>query len=104
MKINFSFSGTDATCKKTLESYVTEKKLQSLTRLLQHGNFDTAELDIRTEYRPHHNNFSVKIDLKIPRHILVSREGGYNVKEAFDLALDKIVVQMRKIEEIRHHK
>jgi|WetSurMetagenome_2_1015567.scaffolds.fasta_scaffold1648768_1 ribosome-associated translation inhibitor RaiA len=104
MKVNFSFNDADDSCKKKLEDYVTEEKLNSLTRLLQHGNLDVAELDIRTEYRPHHNNFSIKIDLKIPRHILVSEETSYNLTEAFDLAFDKIVVQMRKIEEIRHHK
>jgi ribosome-associated translation inhibitor RaiA len=104
MIINFSFNDADSNCKKQLEDYVTEEKLNSLTRLLQHGNLDLAELDIRVEYRPHHNNFSIKIDLKIPRHVLFSEETSYSLTEAFDLALEKIIVQMRKIEEIRHHK
>jgi ribosome-associated translation inhibitor RaiA len=87
-----------------LENYVTKEKLHSLTRLLQHGNFDAADLDVRVEYMSHHNNFELKMDLKIPRHILNAQESGYSVTEAFDLTLDKIIVQMRKIEEIRHHK
>jgi ribosome-associated translation inhibitor RaiA len=104
MKINFSFHNTDAVCKDTLENYVTEVKLQSLTRILQHGNLDAAELDIRTEYMPHHNIFEIKINLEIPRHVLTAEESSHSVNEAFDLALGKIIAQMRKIEEIRHHK
>jgi ribosomal subunit interface protein len=104
MKINYSFHDVDAQGKKQLENYVNEEKLQKLTRILQHGNLEVAELDIRTEYQTHHKNYIMKIDLKIPRHILVAEETAYDVMAAFDSAIEKIVVQMRKIEEIRHHK
>jgi ribosomal subunit interface protein len=104
MKINFSFNNTDVSCKKELENYVNQEKLQKLIRILRHGNLETAELDIRTEYQAHHNNYVMKIDLKIPRHILFAEEAAYDVMAAFDSAIEKIVAQMRKIEEIRHHK
>jgi len=104
MNINFSFHNTDENCKAKAESYLTEEKLRSLTRLLQHGNFDLAALDIRVEYLEHHNNFLVKMDLKIAKHILVSEQDTHDLLEALDLALGKIVTQLRKIEAIRHHK
>jgi ribosomal subunit interface protein len=104
MNINFSFHNVDAEGKRQLEAYVNEEKLQKLTRILQHGNLETAELDIRTEYQSHHNNYVMKIDLKIPRHILVAEETAYDVRAAFDSVIEKIVDQMRKIEAVRHHK
>jgi ribosome-associated translation inhibitor RaiA len=104
MNINFSFHNTDESCKIKAENYLTEEKLRSLTRLLQHGNFDLADLDIRVEYLSHHNNFLVKMDLKIARHVLVSEQDTHDLLEALDLSLEKIVVQLRKIEAIRHHK
>ena len=103
MKTHFSFQNTDESCRKILEDYVNEEKLQSLTRLLQHGNLDLADLDIRVEYLAHHNNFSAKINLKIGKHIFFSEESSRNLTEAFDLALEKIVSQLRKLESVRHN-
>jgi ribosomal subunit interface protein len=104
MKINYSFHDVDAQGKKELEIYVNQEKLQKLTRVLQHGNLEIAELDIRTEYQSHHNSYVMKMELKIPRHILVAEETAYDITAAFDSVIEKIVAQMRKIESIRHHK
>jgi ribosome-associated translation inhibitor RaiA len=104
MKINFSLHDIDESCKKKLEDYANEEKLNSLVRLLPHDSIDSAILDIRAEYMVHHNNFEIKMVFKIPRHVLEAEQSGFSITEAFDLALDKIVVQMKKIEEIRHHK
>lgn len=104
MKLHFSFRKTTDDCNTQLESYVTEKKLNRLTSLLGEGNLDLADLNIRMEYLLHHNSFMVKIDLKIARHFLVAEETSHSFKKAFDLALDKIVAQLRKVESIGHHK
>lgn len=104
MNVNFSFHNTDESYKAKAENYLTEEKLGSLTRLLQHGNLDLADLDIRIEYFLHHNNFAVKMNLKIARHVLVSEQDTHDLLEALDIALEKIVAQLRKIEAIRHRK
>lgn len=102
MQTHFSYQNTDKDCGVKLEGYATEEKLQNLTRLLQHGNYDLADLDIRVEYFSHHNSFEIKMNLKIARHILVSEQTGYDLFEVFDLALEKIIEQMRKLESKRH--
>jgi ribosome-associated translation inhibitor RaiA len=104
MQIHFSYQGVCQEDKVKLESYADNKKFQSLTNLIQGENHNLEDLDVRVEYRPHHNNFSVKIDLKIPKHILDSEETSYNLTESFDLALGKILEQLRKIESKFHDK
>jgi ribosome-associated translation inhibitor RaiA len=104
MQIHFSYQGVGDEDKLKLENYAGEEKFQNLTKLIQHGDRDLSDLDIRVEYRAHHNNFSVKIDFKIPRHILVSEETSYNLTESFDLALGKILEQLRKVESKIHDK
>ena len=104
MQIHFSYQNVNPADKANLENYVTDKKLQSLIRLLRHGNFDLADLDTRVEYMSHHNNYEVKMDLKIKRHVLVSEVMAFSLTESFDLALEKIIAQLRKLESIRHHK
>ena len=103
MKTHFSYRNTDENCKKILENYVTEEKLQGLSRLLQHGNMDLADLDIRLEYLSHHNNFSAKINLKIGKRVFFSEDSSRNLTEVFDLALEKIISQLRKLESVRHN-
>ncbi len=104
MQTHFSYQNTDKDCGARLESYATEEKLQSLTRLLQHGNYDLADFDIRVEYFSHHNSFEIKMYLKIAKHVLVSEQIGYDLFEVFDLALEKIIEQLRKVENKRHEK
>jgi len=103
MKTHFSFLNTDENCKKVLEDYVNEEKLQSLTRVLQRDDLDLADLDIKVEYFAHHNNFSTKINLKIGKRVFFSENIGHNLTEAFDLTLEKIVSQLRKLESRRHN-
>jgi ribosome-associated translation inhibitor RaiA len=104
MKINFSFQNLPDIQKQELKEYVTEEKLRGLTRLLQHGNFDLANLDIRAECQQHHKNIDLKIYLKIKNHVLVAEVAGYGIIGAFDLALEKIIDQLRKVESIKHTK
>ena len=104
MTINFSFSRVDKNCKKMLEDYVTKEKLSRLTRLLQHGNFELADLKIRSEYFTKHNAFLVELDLKIAKNHLVAEERSHDITKGFDLAMDRLISQLRKLESLRHDK
>ncbi|MDO8663519.1 MAG: hypothetical protein Q7K28_01605 [Candidatus Wildermuthbacteria bacterium] len=103
MKIHFSYhNSVNDSQKRILEGYADDKKLSSLTALLQHGNFDLADLNIRVEYLPHHNNFLLKANLKIAKRVLFAEETGYKLMELFDLVLGHLVAQIRKLESLRH--
>ena len=99
MQIRFSYHNFDGKeCKPSLEDYVNEKKLKSLTRLLKKNDLDLADLAIRTEYLTHHNAFLIKLNLKIAKHLLLSQEVKHNLTQAFDLSLEKLLSQLRKLE------
>ncbi len=105
MQIRFSYHNLDKDkCSPNLEEYANEKKLKSLTRLLSKSDLALADLAIRVEYLTHHNAFSVKLNLKIAKHLLLSQEVKHNLTQAFDLALEKLLSQLRKLENKRQIK
>jgi len=99
MRICFLYHNfTGKECKPSLEEYANEKKLKSLTRLLEKNDLALADLAIRAEYLTHHNAFSVKLNLKIAEHLLLSQEVKHSLTQTFDLALEKLLSQLRKLE------
>ena len=104
MTIRFYFQKINETDKEQLEKYLSEKKLSRLTKLLQHGNLELAKFVLNAKYHPRHNVFLVRLGLKIAKNDLTSEEKGQNLIEAFDLAFDSLVYQLRKAEKSRHDK
>jgi ribosome-associated translation inhibitor RaiA len=104
MNINFYFQKVDETCKKQVKDYFTGEKLGRVTKLLRRGNLELAELKIKVEYLLHHNEFFVEFILDIARHEVLAEKRAFSLQEALDVALDHLVLQLRKIENIRHDK
>ena len=102
MNISFYFQKVDKSCEQQLKNYLTEKKMSRLTHLLQHGNLELADLRIHVEYFSHRNNFSVKLTLNNGKKELVAEKKAYNIIESFDLAFDRLIFQLRKLESLRH--
>ena len=107
MKLHFSYHSKLKTAeeyKQILEDYATDKKLSGLSRLLQHGNYELADFDVRVEPLAHRSGLLIKMDLEVKKHVLHAESEGYNPIEVFDLALEKIIIQLRKVESVRHDK
>ena len=104
MDISFYFQKVDKSEEKRLRDYLSEEKLSRLTRLLQHGNLELADLRILVEHFPHHNEISVKLTLNIKKRELVAEKRSRNIIESFDLALDNLISQLRKLENVMHDK
>jgi ribosome-associated translation inhibitor RaiA len=102
MNTRFYFRKTDAGQEKQLKDYLDEKKLGRLTRLLRCSDPETADFEIRVEYSQRHNIFSINLTFIFTKHKLVSLRKSHNLIEAFDLAFDCLVFQMRKIESVKH--
>lgn len=102
MQTRFYFQKIDETNRGLLENYLSDKKLSRLTRLLQHGSLELAKLVVNVKYHQRHNTFIVRLGLKIIRHDLNAEEKSKNLLEAFDLALDDVIIQLRKIENQMH--
>jgi len=104
MRINFYFQKVNKIDHEKLKNYLTEKKLSRLVRLLQHGNLELANLVVRTQYFQRHNAFDIKLNLSFAKKELIGKEKSHDLIRAFDLALDRLISQLRKIESVRHDK
>ena len=104
MNIRFYFQEINKASKEQLEKHFSDKKLNRLTRLLQHGNLELAKFVLNAKYHRHHNIFIVRLGLKITKNDLEAEEKNYNLVKAFDLAFDRLIDQLRKLETIKHDK
>jgi len=72
--------------------------------LLHAKDLELALLDVRVKYFTHHNDFTVELTLIIRRKKFFSEKRAFHLTEAFDIALDNLVVQLYKLENKRHKK
>lgn len=102
MTVRFYFENINVSEKIALENYFQEKKIGRLEKLLQrsqsgHSNFELAKFAVNAKYHRRHDAFTVRLGLSFARNNLRSEEVGHgNLLETFDLALDRIVNQLRK--------
>jgi ribosomal subunit interface protein len=98
MNIRFYFQKISETDKEKLKKYFNDKKLGRLVKLLQRGNLELAKFVLNAKYHSRHNIFLVRLGLKIINKDLRAEEKGRNLIEAFDLAFDSLIRQLRKLE------
>lgn len=100
MQVKFSYKSVDSKDKKFLEDYWLKKQVR-LQKLLDDNSFNNAHLEIRTEKFAKKDAFQVELFLSTPTIKIMASEDDHTVVEAFDLALDKLVIQLRKKHEKR---
>ena len=104
MQIHFTFRKVDDKSKEKLEQCFYSSKLNRLTRLLNHRDLESANLDIRAEYFKKHNAFSVQAEMNIKKSHLIGQEASHDIIKACGLALNRLMSQLRKVENIKHKK
>src|SRR3989338_95576 len=98
MRIRFCLQNINKADKEALENYFYDKKMARLKKLLQHGNFELAKFVLNAKYQLHRKIFLVRLGLKVARKDFTSEEKAYyNLTEAFDLAFDDLIIQLRKL-------
>lgn len=95
MNIQFSYKQVSEKDKKFLEDYVN-KKNERIKTLVVESDFEIARLEIRAEKFAKKEAFKVELFLYLPEQKFMSSEDDHTIIEAFDLALDKLVIQIRK--------
>ncbi|MBI4101743.1 MAG: HPF/RaiA family ribosome-associated protein [Candidatus Nealsonbacteria bacterium] len=98
MKLHFYFRNIGKFSRDRLRDYLTEKKLNRLTRLLKDNeSSDLASLALRVECLPNRTFFTVKLDLILTnKRDLMAQESGRKLIETFDLAFDCLVLKLRR--------
>ena len=105
MTTRFYFEKIKEADKRLLEKYFQEKKFIRLKKLLQHGNFELAKFVVNAKHHERRNTFIVRIGLNFAGENLRSEKNGHgSLLEAFDLAFDRIINQLRKVENKKHNK
>jgi ribosomal subunit interface protein len=98
MHIQFSYKNVDPRDKKFLEDYL-DKKISRLETLMSVEDFANANLEIRVERFVKKEAYKIEIHLNAPKEKLLASEDDHTIMEAFDLALDKLVIQLRKLKD-----
>lgn len=96
MNARFYFKSIKDADKQLLEKYFQEKKLGRLEKLLTHGNKGLAKFIVNARYHQRHDVFIVSLGLNFASRDLNVINEGSTLLEAFDLALDRIISQLRK--------
>ena len=104
MTARFYFEKIEESDKRVLEDYFRDKKLVRLEKLLQRGNLELAKFVVSAKYHQRHDTFIVRLGLNFVQKNLNSQESGHTLLEAFDLAFDRIINQLRKSESRLHDK
>lgn len=101
MNIRFYFQKIEKKDKERLKKYFDNKKLSRLTKLLEKKDLALAKLTLSAKHHQRHNIFLVRLGLKITKNDLTSEEKAHSLTGAFDLAFDKLIFQLRKLEDIK---
>ncbi len=76
-----------------------EKKRSRIKTLISENDFEIARLEIRSEKFAKKEAFKVELFLNLPNENFISYEDDHTIIEAFDLAMDKLIIQLRKYNE-----
>jgi len=101
--MNYTYKNLSAEDKSFLEEYLA-KKSERFTTLMQKFTAGDCRLDIRAEKFATKAAYKIEMSLHLPGHNLLSAEDDHTVIEAADLALDKLIIQLRKLVDKKNNK
>ena len=94
--INYTFKNLSDKEKKEVADYMVlkEERFDNLMR-----RFTNAEcrLDVKAERFATKSAYFIDLSLYMPGQKIMAREDDHTLREAIDLAIDKLVIQLRKL-------
>ncbi len=96
MNIRYYFQNTNEDCKKGVENFFSQKKISQIEKLLNPQEQQLGQLTIRVEYFEKHNAFSAKAELAFGKKVFFGEEQSHDVKKALNLAVKRLVSQLKK--------
>lgn len=102
MKTNFSFKNLFLTEKEFVENYFSkDEKLGKIQAIVNRLNSDET-LEVRVEKFAKKSAYKVSLILQRPLNLMVS-EDDHTLQEAIDLAKDKLLERLRKLQAKRKY-
>ncbi len=96
MNIRYYFQNVNEDCRKGVENFFSQKKISQIEKLLNPQEQYFSQLTVRIEYFEKHNAFGAKVELAFGKKVLFSEEQSHDVKKAMNLAVKRIVNQLKK--------
>ena len=81
--------------KEFISSYLEEKKGR-FEKLIRDVDYEIARLEAKAESFATKSAYKVELALHLPRKKYMSSEDDHTLREAIDLAVDKMIIQLRK--------
>ena len=95
MNIQFLYKQVSEKDKNFLEEYI-QKKMERFKKLISENDLDVGRLEVKSEKFAKKKAFKVELFLSLPEYQFRASEDDHTIIEAFDLALDKLIIQIRK--------
>ncbi|MFH1457326.1 MAG: HPF/RaiA family ribosome-associated protein [Patescibacteria group bacterium] len=95
MNIQFSYKSVSEKDKTFLESYI-DKKTDRIETLVSNDQLENSKMEIRVEKFAKKEAYNLEIFFSWPGQDFMASEDDHTVIEAFDLAFDKLINQIRR--------
>ncbi len=93
--LNFSFKHFSEEEKDELKNYL-DKKTQRIERLLDKERLNQYRLEVKAERFATKSAYKINFILHVPQGKILAREDDHTIREAVDLALDKLTSRLKK--------
>ncbi len=103
ISIVYAYKNLAESDKVFLEKYL-DGKVDRLATLVKSFDQSDCRLEVRAEKFATKAAYKIGLQLRLPGHQLIAEEDDHTVIEATDLALDKLIIQLRKLVEKKNHK
>ncbi|NMC51514.1 hypothetical protein GYA54_02155 [Candidatus Kuenenbacteria bacterium] len=99
----YAYKNMSESEKSFLENYLS-KKTDRLETLMKRFSSGDCRLEVRAEKFATKAAYKIEMMLHLPGHTLLAKEDDHTVIEATDFALDKLIIQLRKLVDKKNNK
>lgn len=96
LSISYTYKNLNPRDKNFLESYLA-KKIERFQNLMQRFKSEECRLEVKAEAFATKAAYLIELSLYLPRTKLMAKEDDHTMIEAIDLAVDKLIIQLRKL-------
>ncbi|PIP28804.1 hypothetical protein COX28_02710 [Candidatus Kuenenbacteria bacterium CG23_combo_of_CG06-09_8_20_14_all_39_39] len=94
--INYTYKNLLERDKKFLQDYCP-KKLERFKTLIKRFREEECCLEVKAEAFATKAAYQIELMLHLPGNVLLAKEDDHTMIEATDLAVDKLIIQLRKL-------
>ena len=96
LSISYTYKNLSPRDKDFIQDYLP-KKLERFENLLKRFEDKDCRLEVKAEKFATKAAYMVELTLHLPRYRLMAAEDDHTMIEAIDLAVDKLIIQLRKL-------